>query len=321
MNDLPTAERDFEADPAFDALRSLRVDTAPLDDSTAGRIYAASLRRAHPAPRPAARWRRPALRALVVAAAAAVAVTGTALVIQPAPAAAAEILTRAAAAASQESTSPTADDRYLYVEMLRLNGPDTVHVQTWLSLDGSRPGQEVVTTDALSPAPPMAGAPSTVAVTVPASSTTSPLPAPTGASLRLSSPQALADLPKDPQALLDRLAADPDVRSDIENNKVDPNAALWEEIRELSEVADLPTQSALFQAASLIPDLQVVPDVADADGRVGTAIALTDPRLGTIELIFDADGGFLGERILSGDGQTQFSSARLRSDYVADLQP
>lgn len=290
-------------DPAFDALRSLRADVPPLDDRTAGRIYAASLRRATPSPVtpvPGRITRRRLIRVAFVTAAVTALVAGTALVLRPAPVSADEVLTRAAAAAAN-AAGPAADSAYRYVEVLRINGPNTLRVQTWTSVDGTAPGRQTVTTTN-------------------GQSVATTIPAPTGESLATSSPKTLAALPTEPTALLDRLAADPDVRSDITNNGTAPDVAIWEEIRELAEIADGPTQSALFTAATHIDGLTVTENVVDAAGRTGTAVALTDPRLGEIQLIFTPDGAFLGERILStSTDRPQFTSARLDSGYVTSL--
>lgn len=59
-------------------------------------------------------------------------------------------------------------------------------------------------------------------------------------------------------------------------------------------------KAALFKAAAKINGITSVADATDAAGRPGEAVGLTDPRLGSIQFIFDKSShAFLGERILA----------------------
>lgn len=80
----------------------------------------------------------------------------------------------------------------------------------------------------------------------------------------------LAALPTDPQQLLDQVTAT--TTADI----ADPASASFEAIGDLLAGSLAPPQivAALYQAAALIPGIELVPDAVDAAGRTGTGIAL-----------------------------------------------
>lgn len=284
--------------PIEATLLSFRSDVEPMTAAS----YASARPRRTDAPR---RYR-------VLAAAASVAVVAGAFgAVQlvdggPAPVAAAStVLARAADFAASAEPLDTSVNTWIYREDVRQNGPVRLVIRNWEKVDGTAP-----TRSDYSPAAP-SGA--TTEVTPPsANPATAPLATRSYASLR--------DLPDDPDALLGRLRADPDVAFDISRNGVSADVALWEQIRLLAARMPVERQATLFRAAEKVAGLTVTGGVADAADRPGTALGLIDPRLGDVQLIFsDIDGRYLGERILNtSNGSTQFSSAVVDTETTAD---
>ncbi|HEY6794151.1 MAG TPA: CU044_5270 family protein [Kineosporiaceae bacterium] len=193
-----------------------------------------------------------------------------------------------AAAARDEVPRP---GQFVYRRILRLDAEGRpVRIEIWNSADGTRPGrsrmatrghEDVEPTDPYSPADGLLLAPYLV----------------------------LAKLPTDPDALLNKIYADPTVAKNMTNNRVTREAAAWELIRDLVDTAPSAQRAALFQAAAKIDGITSQDGVADAAGRVGVAVGLLYPGLGTVQLIFDRDShAFLGERILVPGSKTQVHS-------------
>jgi hypothetical protein len=105
-------------------------------------------------------------------------------------------------------------------------------------------------------------------------------------------PEFLAGLPRDPDELYDRLAADaPD------NSRGNAELLVYaaDLLRNpLPVPADL--RSALYLALARVNGLTLTPGVANLDGRTGVALGIDDPT-SRVEIIVDpATGTFIGER-------------------------
>ncbi|SFQ50910.1 hypothetical protein SAMN05421810_108180 [Amycolatopsis arida] len=100
-----------------------------------------------------------------------------------------------------------------------------------------------------------------------------------------------ASLPKDPQALYERLAADaPD------NDRGDVELLVYAADALRSGLLTKDVRAALYQALAKVPGLEVTDRQANLDGRIGTALGMDD---GTSreEIIIDPETGrFIGER-------------------------
>lgn len=78
--------------------------------------------------------------------------------------------------------------------------------------------------------------------------------------------------------------------------------AVWTLIRFLVQNAPPAQQAALFRAAARIPGIQRLENAVDADGRASVAVGLRGPRVGRVEMLFDARSHrYLGERIVKAD--------------------
>ncbi|MEU6485276.1 CU044_5270 family protein [Streptomyces sp. NPDC046887] len=103
----------------------------------------------------------------------------------------------------------------------------------------------------------------------------------------------LAELPRDPEALLERLRELPRVQ-----RSEDQDQAVFEEIGSLigGQVMPPETAAVLYRATALIPGVRSAPDATDATGRHGLGI-VRDSRDGErTEWVFDEDYSLLGDR-------------------------
>lgn len=253
---------------------------------------------------PSAWWRRrtvliPAV-AMVVAAGIAAAVTIGSSVPAPAPVArgnapAVALLAEVAATAGGQALSPVGDGQYVYVDSMVAFGHSTATVgpdgtvtqdgaepagasyrrQAWISVadlcrDGlvRQMGQDLPLTHSGGGACPDRG------------------------SLNDPTFRLLASLPTDPHALLARIHAA--TAGHGTSDDAEAFITIGDLLRE--SIAPPPVSAALYRAAALIPGVTVVPDVTDAVGRHGTAVARVDD--GELnEWIFDpATRQLLGER-------------------------
>lgn len=106
-------------------------------------------------------------------------------------------------------------------------------------------------------------------------------------------PDFMAGLPRDPEALRDRLLAD---QWRGENEAWGALSAVSDAIHTGRVPADL--SAAFFRALALVPGVEVVPGVVDLAGRTGVAISAGGSGA-TEQLIFDRDtGAYLGMRTL-----------------------
>jgi hypothetical protein len=108
------------------------------------------------------------------------------------------------------------------------------------------------------------------------------------------SPEALADLPSDPRLLLNFI-----YRTTIGTGpSADGEALVFIADRLRTGVIPADVRASLYQAAALIPGVEVVEDQATLDGRTGTAIGRVEAN-GNFrqDIIVDPDTGlFIGER-------------------------
>lgn len=297
----------------IDELTRLRQDTPPMSAHARarGRLrLQAEIEGSAAAPR-----RRPVARRVALLGAAVVALTaalvGYQIVGPPeagSTAEAATVLQRAAAVAGATAARAPQPDQFTYVDVVHVTGGERQRVQTWTSVDGSRPG--------LIRSAGFLGA---------RSEEIPPYDAAAGLS---TAPYAvLAKLPTEPAALLNVLQADPYVKNDVRSNGVSRDVGVWSLIRELVETAPAPQRAALFQTASRIEGITYVATATDAAGRAGEAVGLGDPRLGSVQFIFDKrTHEFLGERILNRGSttQVQFNDAVQQTgivDKVGDTPP
>lgn len=131
----------------------------------------------------------------------------------------------------------------------------------------------------------------------------------------------LAELPRDPAQLLERLRQDaPD------NERASTQALIYvtDALRSGMVPADL--RSALYLALAHIDELTVTADGVNLDGREGTALGIDDGET-RHEIVIDVDTGtFIGERIVLLDGDagglpdgTLLSWTAVRTSVVDDL--
>lgn len=114
-------------------------------------------------------------------------------------------------------------------------------------------------------------------------------------------PKFMAALPRDPEQLLERL------KNDAPNNGRG-NAELVVYVADILRNGLVPAdlRVSLYQTLSLIEGVQITEELANLDGRVGTAIGIVDPSGRTRQdiIIDPATGMFIGERevTLRNDG-------------------
>lgn len=135
-------------------------------------------------------------------------------------------------------------------------------------------------------------------------------------------PEFMAALPRDPTQLLERLKRDaPD------NGRGNAELVVYvaDILRNGLVPADL--RVALYQTLSLIDGVQITDQLANLDGRIGTAIGIVDPSGYTRQdiIIDPATGMFIGERevtLRAEDGVpagTVTTASSVRSVVVATL--
>ncbi|MEV6927214.1 CU044_5270 family protein [Dactylosporangium sp. NPDC051485] len=110
---------------------------------------------------------------------------------------------------------------------------------------------------------------------------------------QMPTPQFMADLPRNPTRLLDRIYHD----SAGHGRSRDQEAfvLVGDILRSGIVPADL--RAALFSAAALIPGVRLAADTANLDGRQGVAVTSTEGGNTRVELIFDSSTGeVIGER-------------------------
>ena len=108
------------------------------------------------------------------------------------------------------------------------------------------------------------------------------------------SPETLADLPTDPRLLLNYI-----YRTTFGTGpSADGEALVFIADRLRTGVIPADVRASLYQAAALIPGVEVVEDQATLDGRTGTAIGRVESNGGfRQDIIVDPDTGlFIGER-------------------------
>ena len=114
------------------------------------------------------------------------------------------------------------------------------------------------------------------------------------------SDQFLASLPRDAGALHDRL------RRDTEGRGSDPDLEVLVYVADVLRTGLVPAdlRAALYRALAKVPGLEITEQVANLDGREGTAYGIS--RAGTRhDVIIDpVTGQFIGERQVDEDGRT-----------------
>jgi hypothetical protein len=257
---------------------------------------------AHMRQAPQPRRHRRLVRRALLAGGLAVALTGAAVAVQVvdddtpvlrATPAAAVVLDRAAAAAERQPDPKPRPDQFVFAESRSVyrDNKQAQHVwerRSWLAVDGARAGWAVTRTDG----GPWGGG---------------PLAQPGGGPLGDDSAYArLAKLPRDPDKLLRALAGRPTGRSNDPARDRTPEEQAFTEIQDVLSEALVPPslRAAMFRTLKRIDGVTVVPDVADAAGRRGIAVAMTIQGLRE-EIIFDRRSHVvLGRREILADAVT-----------------
>jgi hypothetical protein len=293
--------------------------------------------------------RRPLAVGLAFGLALTAAVTGAVVIGTPGTqqsAEAAEILNRAAAALEADPDQEPRADQYIYQEVRQLTsaqGPSS-HSWSWTAVDGTRPGRSrtVEEIPACAHATFSPGHHSTivrgdgsveeVVTPDPAGDDFGSGPCERRALITVYDPKGglsgapytvLAQLPTDPEALLETLRADP--RTSLASASTAPGTSpgpsrddlTWELIRGLAEVLPSAQRAALFRAAATLKGVTVYPDVTDAAGRVGVGVGIDVPHLGRTVIVFDKTSyRYLGEIITQAGNEVVFNRALLRTAVV-----
>ncbi|MFB9904546.1 CU044_5270 family protein [Allokutzneria oryzae] len=129
-------------------------------------------------------------------------------------------------------------------------------------------------------------------------------------------PEFLASLPKDPQQLYQRLVAE----------HPHGDAAVVTGVGSLLGTGRVPAdvRAALYRALALVPSMTTTADVANLDGRKGTALGVRSGKEFREIIIDPATGQYIGERsvVAEADGGLQPGTVRtssaLRTGVVAD---
>ncbi|KQV11647.1 MULTISPECIES: CU044_5270 family protein [unclassified Kitasatospora] len=121
----------------------------------------------------------------------------------------------------------------------------------------------------------------------------------------------LAGLPTDPKVLLQKMI---DERSGKSHTEQDAFGVIGDLLRE--QIAPPEVAAALYRAAALIDGVELIDNVADAQGRTGVAVGLTSSLGVRVEWVFDrSTSEFLGERqVVVRDG----TSYGKRGDVIAE---
>lgn len=108
----------------------------------------------------------------------------------------------------------------------------------------------------------------------------------------------LASLPRDPEELYDRLRADTDGRGK------DPSLEMVVYVADLLRTGLAPAdlRAALYRVLAKVPGLQITEQVANVDGRKGTAFGVSAAGERHDVIIDPATGQFIGERQITEDG-------------------
>lgn len=130
----------------------------------------------------------------------------------------------------------------------------------------------------------------------------------------------LAALPRDPQALSDRVYAD------SAGQGVTPDDEAFVTIADVLRSGLVPAdlRSALYQVLRTVPGVVVTEQEADIDGRTGVALGRDDATGGSVEIVIDpATGEVVGEREqIALPGTTDTVATQVRVDRaVVDSVP
>jgi hypothetical protein len=108
----------------------------------------------------------------------------------------------------------------------------------------------------------------------------------------------LASLPRDPGRLYDRL------RADTEGRGSDPDLEMVVYVADALRTGLVPAdlRAALYRVLAKVPGLQVTEEVANLDGRKGTAFGMSAGGTRHDVIIDPATGQFIGERQVSEEG-------------------
>ncbi|WP_020669813.1 CU044_5270 family protein [Amycolatopsis nigrescens] len=105
-------------------------------------------------------------------------------------------------------------------------------------------------------------------------------------------PKFLAELPKPPRQLYDRL------RADTEDRGKDPDLEMLVYVADALRTGRVPAEyrNTMYQALAMVPGLQVTPDVRTLDGRIGTSLAIEKAGVRQQIIVDPATGQLIGER-------------------------
>lgn len=125
----------------------------------------------------------------------------------------------------------------------------------------------------------------------------------------------LASLPRDPQALYDRLV------TDTEGHGSDPDLEVLVYAADALRTSQVPPdlRAALYRALALVPDLEITEEFANLDGHRGTAYGITRSGQRHDVIIDPATGQYIGERQVDLDGVTGVPEGTVISYTSVDL--
>lgn len=105
-------------------------------------------------------------------------------------------------------------------------------------------------------------------------------------------PVFLAELPRDPDQLYDRM------RADTKGQGPDPNLEMVVTVADVLRTGLVPAdlRAALYRALAKVPGLQVTEEFANLDGQKGTAFGISAKGMRHDVIIDPATGQFIGER-------------------------
>lgn len=141
-----------------------------------------------------------------------------------------------------------------------------------------------------------------------------------GAGWHNPTPEWQASLPKDPDALYERLREDAP-----ENSRGDTELLVYAADALRTGLLTKDVRAALYQALAELPGLDVTDRSANLDGRVGIALGMDDGTMRE-EIIIDPETGqFIGERTVTTKGNgaiksgTVISHTSVITDVVAEM--
>jgi hypothetical protein len=123
-------------------------------------------------------------------------------------------------------------------------------------------------------------------------------PCATPGSWQVPNEEFLASLPRDTQALYDRL------RTDTEGRGQDPDLEMVVYVADVLRTGQVPAdlRAALYRALAKVPNLEITEQVANLDGVEGTAFGISAKGMRHDVIVDPKTGQFIGERQVTEEG-------------------